>query len=76
MKKHKSILEDMESNKLVDRNQIFFGKRTITVYKSTQKGIEFCRTILEPYETIFPRTRDRNDLVILPVPSYAASNST
>jgi predicted transcriptional regulator len=54
-KKHKSILEDMESNMLVDRNQIFFGKRTITVYKSTQKGIEFCRTILEPFETMFPR---------------------
>jgi hypothetical protein len=25
--------------------------------KSTQKGIEFCRTILEPYEKIFPRTK-------------------
>jgi len=54
-KKHKGILEDMESNMLVDRNQIFFGKRTITVYKSTQKGIEFCRTILEPFESMFPR---------------------
>jgi predicted transcriptional regulator len=58
-KKHKSILEDMESNMLVNRDQIFFGKRTVTVYKPTQKGIEFYRMILEPFETMFPRTRDQ-----------------
>jgi predicted transcriptional regulator len=46
--KHKSILEDTKSNILINRDQIFFEKRTVAVYKLTQKGIEFYRTILEP----------------------------
>jgi hypothetical protein len=30
----------------------------VIVYKPTQKGIEFCRSILEPYERIFPRKKE------------------
>lgn len=33
------------------------GKKVVTVYKPTQKGIEFCRDILEPYEKMFPRKK-------------------
>jgi hypothetical protein len=42
---------------LISRNEIQFGKRMVTVYKPTQKGIEFCRSILEPYEKMFPRRK-------------------
>jgi hypothetical protein len=34
----------------------------VIVYKPTQKGIEFCRSVLEPYERIFPRNKDSVDL--------------
>lgn len=58
LKKHKSILEDIEHNELVERREATIGKRTVTIYKPTQKGMEFCRDILEPYEKMFPRRKD------------------
>jgi hypothetical protein len=47
---------------LISRNEIPFGKRMVTVYKPTQKGIEFCRSILEPYEKMFPRRKSTIDM--------------
>ena len=58
LKKHKSILEDIEHNELVERREATIGKRIITIYRPTQKGMEFCRDILEPYEKMFPRRKD------------------
>ena len=58
LKKHKSILEDIEDNGLIERRETTLGKRTITMYRPTQKGIEFCRDILDPYEKMFPRRKD------------------
>lgn len=56
LRKHKGILDDLESNGLVSRETIY-GKRTITIYKPSIKGMEFSRTILEPYEKMFPRKK-------------------
>jgi predicted transcriptional regulator len=58
LKKHKSILEDIEHNELVERRETTIGKRTVTIYSPTQKGLSFCRDILEPYEKMFPRRKD------------------
>lgn len=58
LKKHKSILEDIEHNELIERREATIGKRIVTIYKPTQKGMAFCRDILEPYEKMFPRRRD------------------
>jgi predicted transcriptional regulator len=58
LKRHKFILYDLESNELVTKNQIHDGKRVTTIFKPTCKGIEFSRTILEPYEKMFPRSRN------------------
>jgi predicted transcriptional regulator len=58
LKKHKPILEDIEHNELIERREDTIGKRTVTIYKPTQKGMAFCRDILEPYEKMFPRRRD------------------
>ncbi|MGH9985321.1 MAG: winged helix-turn-helix domain-containing protein, partial [Nitrososphaeraceae archaeon] len=55
MTKHKPLIEDLETKKLITRSQILVGKRAITIYKPSSKGIEFCKTILEPYEIMFPR---------------------
>lgn len=58
LKKHKSILEDIEHNELIQRRETTIGKRTVTIYSPTQKGMSFCRDILDPYEKMFPRRKD------------------
>lgn len=59
LKKYKSILEDIEYNDLIERREVTLGKRTVTIYRPTQKGMAFCRDILEPYEKMFPRRKDQ-----------------
>jgi DNA-binding PadR family transcriptional regulator len=58
LKKHRCILDELEINGLIQKSESPFGKRMVIVYKPTQKGIEFCRSILEPYERIFPRKKE------------------
>jgi predicted transcriptional regulator len=58
LKKHRCILDELEVNGLIQKHESPFGKRTVTVYKPTQKGVEFCRSILEPYERLFPRRKE------------------
>ncbi|HJT09158.1 MAG TPA: hypothetical protein VJ771_00060 [Candidatus Nitrosotalea sp.] len=64
LKKHKPILDELESNGMITSNERPLGKRTVTIYKPSPKGVEFCKTILEPYEKMFPRRKsipDRNE---------------
>ena len=50
------ILDDLESNGLITSYEILIGKKkTVTMYRPTPKGIEFCNDILEVYEKMFPR---------------------
>src|SRR5574338_1575465 len=58
LKKHKPILDELEKNNLIISGEKSLGKRIITIYKPTPKGMEFCRTILEPYEKLFPRKKN------------------
>ena len=58
LKKHKPILDQLETNDLITSMEKSLGKRVITVYKPSPKGIEFCKTILEPYEKVFPRKKN------------------
>jgi predicted transcriptional regulator len=53
---HTPILGKLETKGLISKDQIEVGKRTVTAYKPTQKGVEFSRHILEPYEIMFPRS--------------------
>jgi predicted transcriptional regulator len=61
LKKHKSILEDIADNDLIEKREVTLGKRTVTMYRPTQKGVAFCRDILEPYETMFPRRKEEQE---------------
>ncbi|MFB5628432.1 MAG: hypothetical protein ACE5RR_00695 [Nitrosarchaeum sp.] len=54
--KHKIILDNLESNELIQREEVTEGKRIITIFKVTQKGMNFCHEIIEPYEELFPRS--------------------
>ncbi|HET6799198.1 MAG TPA: hypothetical protein VFH25_01430 [Nitrososphaeraceae archaeon] len=57
LKKHKSILDDLELNEFISKSELPYGKRRMVIYKPTRKGIEFCTNILEPYEKVFPRRK-------------------
>ncbi len=69
LKKHKQILDNLESHGFISKTIHEDGKRTIAIYKVTQQGVEFCRTIIEPYEELFPRKyvseSDQNNLHFL-----------
>ena len=54
-KKHSPILDKLESKGLIRSRQVDIGKRVVTSYSPTQQGIDFSRSILEPYEIMFPR---------------------
>jgi predicted transcriptional regulator len=58
LKKHKPILDDLEHNELIERRESVIGKRTVAIYRPTQRGMAFCRDILDPYEKMFPRRRE------------------
>ena len=53
--KHKDILDDMEKKGILTREEEKWGTKTITKYRVTQRGRDFCRMILDPYEEMFPR---------------------
>ena len=55
LKKHRHILDRLQVNGLICVIESSVGKRRISTYKPTQSGIEFCRTILEPFGKMFPR---------------------
>lgn len=67
LKKHKHILDELESHQIITKTVIRDGKRIVTIYKVTAKGMEFCRNIIEPYEDLFPRKTgtDSNKLSLL-----------
>jgi predicted transcriptional regulator len=58
LKKHRCILDELEVNGLIRKIESPFGKRVVMVYKATQKGKDFCRSILESYERMFPRKKE------------------
>jgi hypothetical protein len=45
----------LEGKDLIKAHTRTVGKRTFTIYTPTENGIAFCRSILEPYENMFPR---------------------
>ena len=59
--KHKHILDELEEKELLEKYQKSQGKRTITYFKVTNKGLEFCRNILDPFEELFPRTTNEEN---------------
>ncbi len=71
LKKHRCILDELEVNGLICKSKSPFGKKVIIVYKPTHKGIDFCRSILEPYERMFPRKKEP----ILTVNNNSINNS-
>ena len=57
--RHKSLLDQMESNNLINTTKVMSGKKISTIYTSTRRGVEFCTEILGPFEAMFPRKSSR-----------------
>lgn len=53
--KHKEILDDMEAKGIILRAEEQWGNKKIIKYSVTERGRQFCRQILDPYEEMFPR---------------------
>ena len=53
--KHRPILDDLEEKGIIIRTETRRGDQRIMVYNVTQKGLDFCSRVLEPYEEMFPR---------------------
>jgi DNA-binding PadR family transcriptional regulator len=69
------ILHDLELKDLIDRNEMSLGKLTVSIYKPTQKGIEFCKSILEPYEKMFPRSSSSKNINNNKITAQGGSNN-
>jgi predicted transcriptional regulator len=54
--KHKEILDDMVKKDLIKKLEEAWGSKVIINYKISGKGREILKEVLEPYESLFPRT--------------------
>jgi predicted transcriptional regulator len=62
--KHKGILENLESQDMIQGENIVGNKRSVRIFKITHKGINFCTSVLEPYEILFPRKHVRESEIL------------
>jgi predicted transcriptional regulator len=54
--KHKEIIDDLVEKELIVKTMESWGSKTIIKYRVSEKGREILKEILEPYETLFPRS--------------------
>ena len=54
-KLHAFVLDDLESRNFVLRRSEMKGAKEISLYNITHDGMQFCNTVLTPYESVFPR---------------------
>ena len=59
--KHKEILDSLEENEMIKREEVIEGKRKFTIFRATTKGKDFCSEIIEQYEKLFPRKEKSSD---------------
>jgi predicted transcriptional regulator len=58
--KHKVILDDMVRKDMIIRTEERWGNKSIIKYKVSEKGNDILKEILEPYESLFPRSEKEN----------------
>jgi predicted transcriptional regulator len=60
--KHKVILDDMVKKEMIIRTEERWGNKNIIKYRVSEKGNDILRQILEPYESLFPRSDTEKQL--------------
>ena len=56
--KHKAIVDELVEKGLIVRIEEPWGAKKIIKYRVSEKGKQIAREILEPYESLFPRSED------------------
>jgi predicted transcriptional regulator len=56
--KHRGIVDEMVERGLIVRSEEPWGAKKIIKYKVSEKGRILAREILEPYESLFPRSEE------------------
>ena len=54
--KHRAIVEELVEKGLIVRTEEPWGGKKIIKYRVSEKGKMLAREILEPYESLFPRS--------------------
>jgi predicted transcriptional regulator len=54
--KHKGIVDELVEKGLIVRVEELWGAKKIIKYRVSEKGQQLAREILEPYESLFPRS--------------------
>jgi predicted transcriptional regulator len=57
--KHRDILDDLIKKGIITRSEEMWGDKSVIKYMVTEKGREFCKMILDPYERMFPRKKEK-----------------
>jgi predicted transcriptional regulator len=60
--KHKELLEDMVKKELIYKVEEAWGTKAIINYKISEKGRGILKEVLEPYESLFPRSEPEESL--------------
>ncbi len=59
--KHKPMIEELVEKGLIIRFEEPWGEQNrIIKYKVSEKGREIAKAIFEPYESLFPRSEEKN----------------
>jgi predicted transcriptional regulator len=56
--KHKEIVDELVEKGLIIRTEEPWGAKKIIKYRVSEKGKQLAREILEPYESLFPRSEE------------------
>ena len=59
--KHKDILDSLEKKGFIKRTEEPWGNKKMIRYSVTEKGRDFCKLVLDPYEEMFPRKGKKDE---------------
>ena len=59
--KHRDILDSLEQKGFIKKTEYPWGSKKMIKYAVTQKGREFCKLVLDPYEDMFPRKEKQEE---------------
>lgn len=61
--KHRAIFDSLEKKGFIRKTETSWVSKRIIKYSVTEKGLEFYKRILEPYEEMFPRVEPHGNFV-------------
>lgn len=59
--KHREIIDELVRKGMIEKRVEPLGNKSTVIFSITEKGSNFFKMILEPYEEMFPRIEDRDN---------------